>query len=166
MNAVDLSFEGRAEALIGGEASPGAATEDFAISAETFALAALERLGKGNWDLSLLFCDDAFIRVLNRDYRGKDEATDVLSFEQGADYRSPEGEERVLAGDIVVSLETLERNARDFGVSRGEELRRLVLHGILHLSGMDHADNEPTQPMLLLQERLLAELGPGRGAFA
>lgn len=160
MNAVDVSFEGAAESLCGGGA------ESFADSARAFALDALGRLEKNNWDLSLLFCDDIFIRSLNRDYRDRDEPTDVLSFEQGADFPGSDGELRHLAGDIAISLEALDRNVADFGVSRGEELRRLVLHGILHLSGMDHEDNDPARPMLVLQERLLAELGRGSGAFA
>lgn len=138
----------------------------FAEAAEEYAHAVLGKLGITNWDLSLLFCDDAFIRTLNRDYRDKDEATDVLSFGQGDAYRNEDGEERILAGDIVISFQALERNVADFSVPRGEELRRLVLHGILHLSGMDHADNEPSQPMLVLQETMLAKIGPGRGAFA
>ena len=107
------------------------------------------RLGKESWDLSILICDDSFIRGLNRQYRDKDEATDVLSFEQGDSYRDPEGAERFLAGDIVISLDALARNAEEFGISRDEELRRLIAHGILHLSGMDHEDNDPSRPMLL-----------------
>lgn len=155
MNQVDISFEGS----IAGD-------ERFAGDAESFALAALALLEHREWDLSVLFCDDAFIHRLNRDYRDRDEATDVLSFEQGARYKDAEGRERILAGDIVISLEALERNVAEFSVPRGEELRRLLLHGILHLSGMDHEDNDPGRPMLVLQEKLLGELGAGRGAFA
>ncbi|HUX39805.1 MAG TPA: rRNA maturation RNase YbeY [Rectinemataceae bacterium] len=159
MNLVVVSFEGR-------EADGRASESAFAEAAESYSLAVLSRLGKINWDLSLLFCDDAFIRTLNRDYREKDEATDVLSFGQGDTYANEAGEERILAGDIVISLQALDRNVAEFSVPRGEELRRLVLHGILHLSGMDHEDNDATQPMLVMQERLLAEIGPGRGAFS
>ncbi|HUX36601.1 MAG TPA: rRNA maturation RNase YbeY [Rectinemataceae bacterium] len=159
MNAVDVSF---AEGLEGG---PGTAMEELVPAAETYALSVLAKLEKDNWDLSLVFCDDPFIRDLNGRYRGKDEATDVLSFEQGDTYADEAGCKRLLAGDIVISLETLERNAAEFSVSRGEELRRLVVHGILHLSGLDHEDNEATRPMLRLQERLLAEIGPGKGPF-
>jgi len=159
LNLVVVSFEGR-------EADGRASESAFAEAAESYSLAVLSRLGKINWDLSLLFCDDAFIRTLNRDYREKDEATDVLSFGQGDTYANEAGEERILAGDIVISLQALDRNVAEFSVPRGEELRRLVLHGILHLSGMDHEDNDATQPMLVMQERLLAEIGPGRGAFS
>ncbi len=125
--------------------------------AESFARGALEALGKDNWVLSLLFCGDDFIRILNRDYRGKDEATDVLSFCMG-DTVEEEGRSLFLAGDIVISLPALARNAVEFSVPEDEELRRLIVHGILHLSGLDHGDNDPTQPMLLEQERLLSSI--------
>ncbi len=152
-NAVEVSVEG-----IG--------TPPWLDRARDFALALLSRMGKEGWDLSILICDDAFIRGLNRQYRDRDEATDVLSFEQGEAYRDPEGAERFLAGDIVISLDALARNAEEFGIPKDEELRRLIAHGVLHLSGMDHEDNEPSRPMLQLQERLLRELpalDEGRG---
>lgn len=150
MNAVEISVE-------------GVGTPPWLESAKDYALAVLGRMGKDAWDLSILICDDAFIRGLNRQYRDKDEATDVLSFEQGDSYRDPDGEERVLAGDIVISLDALARNAEEFGISRDEELRRLIAHGILHLSGMDHEDNDPSRPMLLLQEELIRDLSAGGG---
>jgi probable rRNA maturation factor len=143
MNDVEISVE-------------GLDTPAWLERARAFSLLVLGRLGKDRWDLSLLLCDDAFIRGLNHQYRDKDEATDVLSFEQGAAYRSPDGSERWLAGDIAISLETLSRNAAEFGVGEDEELKRLIVHGILHLSGHDHSDNDPAQPMLRLQEELLA----------
>jgi probable rRNA maturation factor len=142
----------------------GIGTPPWLEAARAFALALLTRLGKEGWDLSLLICDDAFIRGLNRQYRDKDEATDVLSFEQGDSYKGPDGDERFLAGDIVISLDALARNAEEFGISRDEELRRLIAHGILHLSGKDHEDNDPSRPMLALQEELLRGLPPLGGA--
>ena len=146
MNAVEISVE-------------GIDTPAWLEKARDFALAVLARERKDAWDLSILICDDAFIRGLNRQYRDKDESTDVLSFEQGDTYRGPEGNERFLAGDIVISLDALARNADEFGISRDEELRRLITHGILHLSGMDHEDNDASRPMLLLQEEILRALG-------
>jgi len=123
-------------------------------NAEAFALRALAFIGKDNWVLSLLFCGDDFIRTLNRDYRNKDEATDVLSFSMG-DSIEEEGNTIFIAGDIVISIPSLARNAEEFHVSRDEELKRLIIHGILHLSGMDHEDNSPLQPMLAEQEAIL-----------
>jgi probable rRNA maturation factor len=149
-NEVELSVE-------------GIDTPSWLEGARDFALEILALLGKSGWDLSLLICDDAFIRGLNRQYRDMDEATDVLSFEQGDSYRDPDGRERVLAGDIVISLDALARNAEDFGISKDEELRRLIVHGILHLSGMDHEDNDPSKPMLLLQEKLIREISARGG---
>jgi probable rRNA maturation factor len=116
----------------------------------------LKELRRDNWDLSLLFCGNSYIRGLNSQYRGIDEPTDVLSFELGEETR--DGERRWLPGDIVISLDALEENARYFKVSPDEELRRLLIHGILHLDGMDHQDNNPGNPMLKKQEALLARL--------
>jgi probable rRNA maturation factor len=130
----------------------------WAAAAEDYALKVLEKLGKDRWDLSILFCGDNCIRALNARYRRKDEATDVLSFELGETLAGDGGEERFLPGDIVISLESLRENARYFEIPEDEELRRLLIHGILHLNGMDHESNEKTEPMLELQEKILADL--------
>jgi probable rRNA maturation factor len=122
---------------------------------QAYALKVLEALGKDNWDLSVLLCDDAYIRSLNARYRRRDEATDILSFPLG---ETISGEGSFLPGDIVISLETLRENARYFKISEDEELRRLLIHGILHLDGMDHETTEKTEPMLVLQEKILADL--------
>jgi len=129
--------------------------------AASFAETVLDSRGAENWVLSILFCGDDFIRDLNRDYRGKGEATDVLSFELGDTVREDDGD-HFLAGDIVISLPALERNAVDFAVGRDEELKRLIVHGILHLSGMDHPDNDPERPMLKEQESILASFASER----
>jgi probable rRNA maturation factor len=129
----------------------------WAGRAEKFILRVLEELGRDGWDLSLLFCGDSCIRSLNARYRQRDEPTDILSFPMGETLEE-QGERRYLSGDIVVSLETWMENARFFGVSPDEELRRLLIHGILHLDGMDHPTNEKTEPMLLLQEKILESL--------
>jgi probable rRNA maturation factor len=132
----------------------------WAGRAEEFARRVLERLGRDGWDLSLLFCGDAYIRSLNARYRQRDEPTDILSFPMGETLEE-NGERRYLGGDIVISLESWAENARFFGVSPDEELRRLLIHGILHLDGMDHLTNEKTEPMLLLQEKILESLPAG-----
>lgn len=115
----------------------------------------LTRLEYTNWEVSLLFCDDAFIRKLNADYRQIDSPTDVLSFEQGDSYTDDEGQTVFVAGDIVISFDSLSSNAIQFDVSENEELKRLIIHGILHLAGFDHSDNSPEQPMLISQETIL-----------
>jgi probable rRNA maturation factor len=125
-----------------------------------YAEKALCCLGRDNWDLSVFLCGNRYIRSLNAQSRDRDEPTDVLSFALGTAVDDPQGQ-RYLPGDIVISLETLRENARYFQVSQDEELRRLLIHGILHLDGMDHLTNAETEPMLRLQEELLLRLAPG-----
>lgn len=127
--------------------------------AEGFIISLLEILEIDNWEFSLTFCDNGFIRDLNRDYRGKDSPTDVLTFVQD-DEPLPFGGTGNLhfAGDIIISLHTLGENAEYFDVEEEEELKRLIIHGVLHLSGMDHSDNSPEQEMLIFQEKLLRQL--------
>jgi probable rRNA maturation factor len=122
-------------------------------NAKAYILNVLRFLGKDKWDLSVLFCGNNCIRQLNLRYRGKDEATDVLSFALGETKRG-----RYLPGDIVISLETMNENAGYFKVHPDEELRRLLIHGILHLNGMDHQTNKAEETMLQLQEKILAAL--------
>ena len=119
---------------------------------EAFILEVLERLGKHRWELSIFFCNNQIIQKLNKQYRNLDESTDVLSFIMGEN-----AGERFLPGDIVISLEKVEENAKEFDVSAIEELHRLLIHGILHLVGMDHESNDENEEMLILQEKLLTE---------
>jgi probable rRNA maturation factor len=137
--------------------------------AKSFILKVLKILNRDGWDLSVLFCGSAYIQSLNARYRNRNEATDVLSFALGETAgihaglpAKSETRNRYLPGDIVISLENLEENALQFGVSGDEELRRLLIHGILHLDGMDHGTNRPGEPMLRLQEKILAELSGER----
>ena len=127
-------------------------------TAENFIQSVLKTLGRKNWELSVLFCSNRYIKSLNARYRNRDEATDVLSFPIGE--TAPGG--RFLAGDIVISVDALNENAGFFRVSEDEELRRLLVHGILHLCGEDHATNGANEPMLETQEKILAALSPER----
>ena len=130
---------------------------------EPFVQKALKRSGYDGEELSLLFCDDAFIQELNKNYRQIDSATDVLSFENGDEYEDEEGT-WFCAGDIIISVETLPKNAAYFEVDENSELKRLLVHGLLHLNGMDHGDEHiekgvaPEGEMLVLQEQILEEL--------
>ena len=125
--------------------------------AGSFALKVLDEIKRENWELSILFCDDKTIAELNSRYRNKAEATDILSFPLGEILR--EGDKNVyLPGDIVISLDTLRENARYFQTPQDEELRRLLIHGILHLNGMDHSTPDREEPMLELQEQILNKL--------
>ena len=121
-----------------------------------FAKLVLEARGIDNWELSILLTDDGTIRQLNRHYREVDAPTDVLSFSQDPDYANPNGEGKIPAGDVVISLETCGRNAKARGIPEEEELKRLLIHGILHLEGLDHADEG--SKMIRLQEELLKGL--------
>ena len=73
----------------------------------------------------------------------------------GETYSDENRKTRYVAGDIVISIDSLKKNAIEFSVSENEELKRLIIHSILHLSGMDHGDNSKDQPMLILQEDIL-----------
>jgi len=121
----------------------------------------LEALHFDGEEISVLFCNDAFIQELNKQYRDIDAPTDVLSFENGDEYTDEDGNSWRSMGDIIISLETVPKNAEYFGVSQNEELKRLLIHGTLHLNGYDHGEAhiepgvEPEDEMLKLQESVL-----------
>ena len=131
---------------------------------EPFMQKVLSALGISGEELSVLFCLDALIWDLNHQWRGIDAPTDVLSFESSGEYEDDNGKRWRLAGDVIISLETLPKNAAYFGVSENEELKRLLIHGALHLNGYDHGDAHlepgvaPSDEMLSLQESLLQKL--------
>ena len=130
---------------------------------EPFIQTVLQKLNYDNEEISVLFCSDEFIKELNSQYRNIDSATDVLSFENGEEYEDEEGLWKNV-GDVAISLETLPKNAEYFEVDTNTELKRLIIHGILHLNGMDHGEEHiekgvvPTDEMLILQENLLSDL--------
>ena len=124
---------------------------------EPFVRKVLDYQGYREWELAVVFCNDGYIRALNGKYRQQDRATDVLSF---AHINNPEAlpAGHFAAGDIVISLDTLSENAQFFEVAEEEELKRLLIHGILHLAGWNHSNNSPEQPMLKRQENILSVL--------
>jgi probable rRNA maturation factor len=83
-------------------------------------------------EVEVLLAGDRTLRRLNRQYRGKDKATDVLSFPAAEELAGQYG------GDLAISLETAKRQAEEQGHGLRDEVRVLLLHGLLHLSGMDH----------------------------
>jgi len=125
--------------------------------AAKFALKVLGEIKRDNWELSILFCGDKTITELNSKYRNKPEPTDILSFNLGETVQNG-GKTAYLPGDIVISLETLSENAKHFKISEDEELRRLIIHGILHLDGMKHETIDSKEPMLILQEDIFSRL--------
>ncbi|KAJ4952868.1 hypothetical protein NE237_029700 [Protea cynaroides] len=113
-------------------------------------------------ELSVLLCNDQFIRKLNKDWRDEDHATDVLSMSQ----HIPELElPALMLGDIVISLETAERQAEERGHTLLDEIRILTVHGLLHLLGFDHeVSDEAEAEMEKEEELLLKSLGwKGKG---
>lgn len=97
-------------------------------------VAALRRLGHRAAVVGVLVCDDATIHALNRQYRGKDRPTDVLSFPSGG--ASADGAPYL--GDVAISLETARRQATRRRLPLERELELLLLHAVIHLSGYDH----------------------------
>lgn len=124
---------------------------------EADALAALAVRDLAEAELSLVLTDDATIRQLNRDYRGIDTPTDVLSFAQ----REAEGPFADILGDLIISLPTARRQARERGHSLAAEVRILMVHGLLHLLGYDHESAEQRTEMAAAEQALLAALPPG-----
>lgn len=121
-------------------------------------------LGLKNVEYSVTFCDEDYIRTLNRDYRNIDSSTDILSFaaedsQEGFDFIVPKKAKRNL-GDMIICLAVMSANAKSFSVSETEELSRLLIHGTLHLAGFDHKTNDmEKEPMLVKQEQILRETG-------
>lgn len=128
----------------------------------TEAAAATDGFTDGAYELTLRLVDDAAIRELNRDYRGKDRPTDVLAFAQR---EGPAGKlHPELLGDLVISLETARRQAK---AGLFEEVVFLATHGLCHLLGYDHQTDGEEAEMNARMARLLEEggkKGPVRAA--
>lgn len=123
----------------------------------------LAELGLNNVEFSVSFIDEDHMHQMNKEFRNIDDSTDILSFaaedeEDGFTFISAGRRKRVL-GDILICPQVLSRNAASFGVTENEELRRLLIHGVLHLSGDNHSTNDPSEPMLVKQEAVLKKLG-------
>lgn len=160
-------------ALLGGD---DAAVEALAIQTLRHGLAADPALapflaasgGDARLTLTVLFTDDAAVRTLNREWRGKDKPTNVLSFP--GDWLELEEEDiAALAegadvppahiGDIALALETIRAEAAEQGKTPRDHLLHLLLHGTLHLLGYDHEEEAEADAMEALETRLLADLG-------
>ncbi|MGI6713317.1 MAG: rRNA maturation RNase YbeY [Bacillota bacterium] len=114
-------------------------------------------------EVSIIFVDDRIIKEMNLLYRGIDESTDVLSFsmreEVSDEYPSVFLEEDNLLGDVVISLETAQRQSDEYGHSLDREIGFLTVHGILHLLGYDHINKEDAIIMRKKEEDILIQLG-------
>lgn len=120
---------------------------------------ALKAMEDGHVSVSLILTDDKTIHEINRDYRKKDRPTDVISFAYRENPFPGIEEECEELGDIYISLDTALRQAVDYGVSPHDEMKRLVIHGILHLLGFDHElSPEEEQRMEQKEEELFQNL--------
>src|SRR5512145_1602151 len=106
--------------------------------AVTLSRAVLDRIGRPDAVLTVTFIRDHAMRRLNRDYRGIDRPTDVLSFAYHEGEESAAHDETRHIGDVVISVETAYARARELGLSFDREIERLLIHGALHLAGFDH----------------------------
>ena len=111
-------------------------------------------------EVSVLLTDDQRMRELNRDYRGKDSPTDVLSFalEEGEALVLPPGAPRML-GDVILSLPTIRRQASTHGRTYARECAWALCHGTLHLLGYDHETDSEEEAMRAVESRVLGGLG-------
>jgi probable rRNA maturation factor len=124
---------------------------------------ALETYVEEDYEVSISFVDNNEIRDLNKQYRDKDTATDVLSFplmefevtEENYNNEEEYVQEDRLLGDIVISLERAQEQAVEYGHSFERELAFLVVHGVLHLLVMDHENEEQEKEMIKKQEEIL-----------
>lgn len=128
---------------------------------ESLATRALDQAGRRSGlpllegsEVSVLLSDDATIRLLNRDWRGLDKATNVLSFPTPGPLAA-----RPLLGDIAVSWQTTRREADDEGKPVADHLAHLLVHGFLHLLGYDHERDSEADAMERLETSILADLG-------
>ncbi len=137
---------------------PRPAGLDIEQTIKRAAEAAMEQEGAAGAWLSATVADDDYVRALNRDYRGIDRPTDVLSFpmEEGEDIAAePDG----FLGDIVLSLPRAKAQAAEYGHSLLRELSFLTVHGALHLLGYDHMEEGEAAAMFAKQEAILTKMG-------
>ena len=116
---------------------------------------ALEIIGPDNRDATIVFVSDAAIRKLNRQFRGKDYATDVLSFPAQAE--AFEVGAGANLGEVVISIDRAQTQAKENGLTITNEIQQLILHGLLHLSGYDHETD--SGEMNRLELKLRKQLG-------
>jgi probable rRNA maturation factor len=108
----------------------------------------------GTYEVSILLTDDAEMRALNRTWRGKDASTNVLSFPAGDDLNKPG-----LLGDVALAYETTRKEAEATGIALSDHAAHLVVHGVLHLLGFDHLEEDEAERMETLERQALASLG-------
>ena len=127
----------------------------IARSFERWAQAAVAGRRRGFTELNIVLFDAKAARALNKQYRGKDYATNVLSFP----YEAMAGDTSRLLGDIVMCPAVISREAREQGKSARDHYAHLTVHGVLHLLGHDHETGRDAVKMEAIERRVLAGLG-------
>ena len=124
----------------------------------------LDAVGESDASLSLSLVGDAEIQAINREHRGKDRPTDVLSFSlDGESEPAPKvGAPERLLGDVVISVETARRQAADYDATLQDEIYRLLIHGLLHVLGHDHREAGERRTMQREERRLADAIGLAR----
>lgn len=118
----------------------------------------LEREKIDNGQVNVIIIDNNDIHQINKEYRGIDRPTDVISFALEDDDTFIELSERIL-GDIYISIDKVKEQAKEYGHSEKREISFLTVHGLLHLLGYDHMTKEDGKVMFAKQEEILNELG-------
>lgn len=115
---------------------------------------ALRAIGSSKQTATIVFVSDAAIRKLNRQFRGKDQVTDVLSFPSQAEPFESENQSQL--GEVVISVQRAAAQAKQNGLTFSNEVEQLILHGLLHLCGYDHEtdDGEMNRLELKLRKKL------------
>ena len=115
---------------------------------------------EGPAELSVVLADDALVHRLNREYRGKDKPTNVLSFALTEAEEPDAGEDApIMLGDVILAWETVAREAAEQGKTPSDHMTHLVVHGVLHLLGYDHETDDEAEEMEQLETQLLDTLG-------
>jgi len=124
---------------------------------ENIIIKIMDHLDCRNQEVSILLTGNKYIRRLNQEFRSIDQPTDVLSFPQNAD-EDPCIPEKIILGDIAVSLDIAKAQAKEHGLDFKEEVILLLIHGILHLLGYDHEISEQEEKQMRNKTRELFKL--------
>ena len=143
------------------------ALQEFADSVVNACVREFDEIYSKGFDVSIYIADDEQIRKINAEYRDADKSTDVLSFPMnefvcGAVDGALDIDEEtgnVLLGDIIISLPTCNRQADEYGHAFEREFAFLLSHGMMHLLGFDHIDDQDAKVMFAMQEKVLGGLG-------
>jgi len=130
--------------------------ETFTTRAVAAALAGSQVALQDHVEVSVVYCDDAFIHDLNKQWRHKDSPTNVLSFPLAS---GPALATAPMLGDIIISCETVMKEARDEGKTFADHMAHMLVHGALHLAGYDHEIDAEAEAMESLERAVLSQLG-------